>query len=301
MSRIILRELTTAPATPVTGKLAVYCKNDGKLYVKNAAGVETAVGGGTGGGAVTVDPLELAHRTVNIGGTTGKTKLFAKDDNQLYFTDGNGAVSRVARFSEIPAVPVIDPLALTERATDPASQTGKVVVYGKTDNRLYARGEDGVISKLAFVSEIAAAGGYPRLYMRKTGTSSSPGLAHASGAIVFNEAGIANTAFYTVINNNEITFIQAGTYRAVAMVEPQVGIAAAFRLALDNVPVVGGLSQSGGDPAKAMVLNRVFTVAAGQKMLVSLTHSETSMALRAFFADTTTSYIYADLLIEKIN
>lgn len=48
MGRIILPEVS-ASATPPSGKVSVYAKTDGQLYLKNDAGVESPVGGGGGG------------------------------------------------------------------------------------------------------------------------------------------------------------------------------------------------------------------------------------------------------------
>jgi hypothetical protein len=58
-----------APATPAAGKVAVYAKSDGKLYIKDDAGTETDLAGGGGG---------------SIGGSTGAT------DNRVIRADGTG-------------------------------------------------------------------------------------------------------------------------------------------------------------------------------------------------------------------
>jgi hypothetical protein len=57
-----------APSTPASGKIAVYAKTDGKLYIKDDAGTET----------------DLAGSGSGIGGSTGST------DNAILRADGTG-------------------------------------------------------------------------------------------------------------------------------------------------------------------------------------------------------------------
>lgn len=62
-----------ASATPGTGELALYAKTDGALYVKDDAGVETAVGGGGGGSGDVVGPASsVAGHLALFDDTTGK-------------------------------------------------------------------------------------------------------------------------------------------------------------------------------------------------------------------------------------
>lgn len=65
---VTVPEIAT-PGTPASGKVAVYAKSDGKLYIKDDAGTETDLAGGGGG---------------SIGGSTGST------DNALIRADGIG-------------------------------------------------------------------------------------------------------------------------------------------------------------------------------------------------------------------
>jgi hypothetical protein len=63
-----LVENSTAPGTPATGQVVVYAKQDGLLYTKSDAGVETAVGGYSG--TVTNVSSANADLTVANGTTT---------------------------------------------------------------------------------------------------------------------------------------------------------------------------------------------------------------------------------------
>lgn len=54
-------ELAGAPGAPTTGRVRVYAKADGKLYIKDDAGVETdlTAAGGGGGGAAAINQVEV--------------------------------------------------------------------------------------------------------------------------------------------------------------------------------------------------------------------------------------------------
>ena len=59
-----------APATPAANTVVQYAKSDGKLYSKNDAGVETALGGGSGD--VVGPASSVADRIAVFDGATGK-------------------------------------------------------------------------------------------------------------------------------------------------------------------------------------------------------------------------------------
>lgn len=60
-------ELTeiAAPSTPASGKVAVYTKTDGKLYIKDDAGTETDLTSGGGGGASGILPTAESSKTAD--------------------------------------------------------------------------------------------------------------------------------------------------------------------------------------------------------------------------------------------
>lgn len=73
-------ELTeiAAPSTPATGKLAVYTKTDGKLYIKDNAGTETDCTGGGGAGS---DTTAIHDDTAGeITAITEKTSIAVDDE-----------------------------------------------------------------------------------------------------------------------------------------------------------------------------------------------------------------------------
>ena len=63
----------TAPATPATGTVIVYAKNDGLLYAKDDAGTETPLGvSGSGLGDVVGPASSVDSQLVLFDGATGK-------------------------------------------------------------------------------------------------------------------------------------------------------------------------------------------------------------------------------------
>ena len=67
-----------APSTPATGKVAIYPKSDGKLYLKDDAGTETDLtGGGGGGGGAGVELV--SHDTLSAASSLTKTGIFTSD------------------------------------------------------------------------------------------------------------------------------------------------------------------------------------------------------------------------------
>lgn len=112
-----------SPSTPASGKVAVYAKADGKLYIKDDAGTET----------------DLTASGSGIGGSTGST------DNALLRADGTGGSTAQAS-----AITVDDNGAITipEISAPSTPAAGKVVIYAKSDNKVYRKGEDGTEAEL---------------------------------------------------------------------------------------------------------------------------------------------------------
>lgn len=78
-----------APSTPASGKVAVYAKTDGKLYIKDDAGTETdltAAGSGSPNPTSTVIPY-------NNAGTFADSPLSRTDANTIEHSNGTGATS----------------------------------------------------------------------------------------------------------------------------------------------------------------------------------------------------------------
>jgi hypothetical protein len=73
-----------APSTPASGKVAVYAKSDGKLYIKDDAGTETDLAGsGSGIGGSTGSTDNAILRADGIGGSTAQASAVTISD-----TDG---------------------------------------------------------------------------------------------------------------------------------------------------------------------------------------------------------------------
>lgn len=114
-----------APSTPASGKVAVYAKSDGKLYIKDDAGTETDL---------------TATSSGTIGGSTGAT------DNALLRADGTGGSTLQAS-----AITVDDNGGITvpEIAAPSTPASGKVVVYAKSDGLIYGKDDAGTETKLS--------------------------------------------------------------------------------------------------------------------------------------------------------
>jgi hypothetical protein len=89
-----------APSTPSTGKVAVYAKTDGKLYIKDDAGTETDLT--TGGAAVGVyrtiyiDAAAMVPRTTN--GAEALTKEFATNYIMIDYLAYDSSTEEGAQF-----------------------------------------------------------------------------------------------------------------------------------------------------------------------------------------------------------
>lgn len=70
-THIEVDEQGTAPTTPAAGKVRIYAKNDGKLYIKDDAGAETEVGAG----ALTLEALT----DVDSGGTNAEGAVLVRN------------------------------------------------------------------------------------------------------------------------------------------------------------------------------------------------------------------------------
>lgn len=69
----------SVPASPSAGKIVLYAKDDGSLYKKNSAGVESAIGGAGGGGGSSVKWIEDVNPPVAV---------FEYNAQSYVFTDG---------------------------------------------------------------------------------------------------------------------------------------------------------------------------------------------------------------------
>lgn len=72
----ILLDEQAAPATPATGRVALYAKADGLVYSKDDAGVETLVSGGAGGGDNDMHILKTADQIFSTSSNVNDTTLF---------------------------------------------------------------------------------------------------------------------------------------------------------------------------------------------------------------------------------
>lgn len=100
-------ELTeiAAPATPSTGKVAVYTKTDGKLYIKDDTGTETDCTGAGGSSLPVVDTTSLVEDPVDatkemridVGAvSTATVRVLTMPDQDIDLTPGTGAFATAA-------------------------------------------------------------------------------------------------------------------------------------------------------------------------------------------------------------
>ena len=109
MGRIILPEVS-ASTTPPSGKVSVYAKTDGQLYLKNDAGVESPVGGGGGGSGLP------------SGGSVGQLLSLDGSSNPFWIDRPPGiakiiAAGRLLPLFVSPSVSVHVPAGAGERVT----------------------------------------------------------------------------------------------------------------------------------------------------------------------------------------
>jgi hypothetical protein len=87
MSKLILTE-AAAPDTPAIGRVAVYPKADGNLYLKDDTGAESLLGGGGAGGDMltgTYDSAGIAEQLAGLTATQILTnKTLADDSNEIH-------------------------------------------------------------------------------------------------------------------------------------------------------------------------------------------------------------------------
>ena len=67
----------SVPAAPAAGRMALYFKDDGTLYKKNPAGIETAVGSAGGGGGSSIDWVEDANAPLASFEYGAKTYIYS--------------------------------------------------------------------------------------------------------------------------------------------------------------------------------------------------------------------------------
>jgi len=112
---ITVGEHSTAPATPATGKVAVYAKTDGKVYSKDDAGTETGLSGDVAGPGSSTD-----NAVAKFDSTTGK---IIQNSNVLVSDAGALVLSGTT-----------DPMiSMEERAVAPSSTPGQGRWFVRTD------------------------------------------------------------------------------------------------------------------------------------------------------------------------
>jgi len=176
-----------APVTPAAGKLALYGKNDKRLYVKDDAGLETLLGaglvnpmtapgdlitGGTAGaptrlaigaanqvltvisGVPTWQPLTaltnpmIAVGDLIVGGASGApTRLAAPVTGQVLASAGVGVAPVWSASPTLTSL--VSPIVDFPTGTAPATPSAnRVRLYAKTDKKLYQKDDAGVETPL---------------------------------------------------------------------------------------------------------------------------------------------------------
>lgn len=107
----------TAPATPAAGRVAIYAKSDGKVYIKDDAGTETDITTPGGGAAFGLSQVE-----VNLGAPAKSGR----------FTISDGAIAAGTRLTVIQAadVPTGKGTRTDENEMDVLDVTGSVTGAG---------------------------------------------------------------------------------------------------------------------------------------------------------------------------
>jgi hypothetical protein len=85
---LVFQDITT-PSNPPSGYHKIYCKSTGTFYTLDSAGVETAIGTGTGGGGTT----SIVNYVTNPYGTTDTSGWNGYTDSGATPVDGTGSPS----------------------------------------------------------------------------------------------------------------------------------------------------------------------------------------------------------------
>lgn len=115
-----------APGTPASGKVYLYAKSDGKVYIKDDAGLETDITTGGGSGASTA--------LSNLASVAINTTLVSDTNN----TDDLG--STTVYWRNLYAYTAY----MTEQAAPSTPAANKVVIYPKSDGLMYSKDDAGI-------------------------------------------------------------------------------------------------------------------------------------------------------------
>ncbi len=81
------KESSTVTTNPPSGYMAIYAKDDNKIYKRTSAGAESEVGSGGGGGAFFVSGTRAAPSTITVAGIT--FDFTTTSMRYLYFVAGD--------------------------------------------------------------------------------------------------------------------------------------------------------------------------------------------------------------------
>lgn len=168
MSRLIISEQTTTPATPSSGKVSIYAKTDGYLYSMDDTGTEVPLRGGE----------ENLADTLGFGNSTGGTDIVVSDGDEIVGEGGAGTAGD-----------------LTIRGgtdTSAAVAGGDVVIIpgsGLSDGKIVFKSSDetnSIAIEVTDAEQLSLGTTLKFVYDGTTGKLTIPGLIDPTG-IVFSE------------------------------------------------------------------------------------------------------------------
>ena len=156
-------EHSSAPGTPASGKVVVYAKADGKLYIKDDVGTETdltSTGSGSLGSNLssTTDDITSNNGTIRLAGSGGTNNEdldfdFETTANEVGVSSSTGVTKIDFGSIELKSanleLGVDGALTVDEHSGAPGTPaSGKVVVYAKADGKLYIKDDVGTETDL---------------------------------------------------------------------------------------------------------------------------------------------------------
>lgn len=244
-------EQTLAPATPAAGKQKIYFKNDGNIYKKNSAGVESALGGGiTGPGTATIGDIPVFADVT--GGSLNDTTLQYLSSVLQGSTDGGFAIGQSGNKRPSRGY------ATLSWATGAIGTAANSYLTSLPTRATFYAGGEAVIA--GFAAETYAAGAGSVLTLRRAlGTSTAPtavttnlALASYTGtgfdgtnfASCFEMATIATENYTPTTRGGKTTFLTTKTGTANRAERLNIDGNGDFNFALGTRMTLGGANIS---------------------------------------------------------
>ena len=247
-------EQVASPATPATGVVRIYVKNDGKFYRKDDTGVEREIGA--------VTDFLSAIFTEGIAPSTpasGKVATYAKTDGLMYSKDDAGNETLMS--GGVSAVKLIASGSLAgvsgvTISSIPAIYTHlKLVIYARSNHS----SEDFITVRVGNGGVDALAASYARSALSIIGTTPTGAGDNAAAA---NLLTLCSANFNTSANRFSTTIMEFPYYLAPAFKTAHYTHAASIGVAVADQKLVIGrghwLSSSAIDTIGVLVLSSTF-------------------------------------------